>query len=142
VLVGLLILLVGCSGATSGPGPTSTRGPAVTSAHAVGARFSTDPPADWSGGTIGMGDLLSEALDTLQLVADGGPYPFRQDDGIFGNREGILPPRPHGTYREYTVETPGADDRGARRLVIGDGRDVYHTDDHYASFRFVVPYGA
>lgn len=139
VLVGLLIVLVGCSGATSGPRPTPTRGAVATPAHAVGARFSTDPPADWSGDTIAMGDLPGQALDTLQLVEDGGPYPFSQDDGVFGNREGLLPDRSSGTYREYTVVTPGSPDRGARRLVIADGRDVYYTDDHYQSFRFMNP---
>ena len=139
LLVGLLVLLVGCSGTTSAPKPTPTRGPAATQGHAVGARFSTEPPADWSGDTIAMGDLPPQALDTLQLVEDGGPYPYAQDDGVFGNREGILPDRRSGTYREYTVVTPGSPDRGARRLVIADGRDVYYTDDHYASFRFMVP---
>ncbi len=86
-----------------------------------------------------MGVLPSQAIDTLKLVESGGPYPYAQDDGVFGNRERILPSRPSGTYREYTVVTPGSPDRGARRLVIADGRDVYYTDDHYASFRFVTP---
>lgn len=139
VLVGLLLVLVGCSGTTSAPRPTSALAPDATPAHAVGARFSTDPPADWSGDTIAMGDLPPQALVTLQLVEDGGPYPFRQDDGVFGNREGLLPDRPSGTYREYTVVTPGSPDRGARRLVVADGRDVYYTDDHYQSFRFMTP---
>ena len=80
-----------------------------------------------------------EAIDTLGLVASDGPFPYDQDGGTFGNREGLLPARPPGSYREYTVETPGSADRGARRLVVGDGREVYYTDDHYESFRFVVP---
>jgi ribonuclease T1 len=98
-----------------------------------------EPPADWTGGTIPLAELPPEAIETLLLIAEGGPYPYRQDDGVFGNREGLLPDRPSGTYREYTVETPGSPDRGARRLVVGDDREVYYTDDHYESFRFVVP---
>ena len=44
--------------------------------------------------------------------------------------------------REYTVETPGAATRGARRIITGGNPPVvyYYTDDHYRSFRrFTVP---
>lgn len=88
--------------------------------------------------TISIGDLPDAALDTLRLIEDGGPYPYRQDDGIFGNREGILPARTNGYYREYTVETPGSPDRGARRIVAGADGDQYYTADHYDSFREIV----
>lgn len=81
--------------------------------------------------------LPPEAIDTLQLIARGGPYPYRQDDGVFGNRERRLPQQPRGYYREYTVETPGSPDRGARRIVSGGQPPVeyFYTDDHYRSFR-------
>ncbi len=79
-------------------------------------------------------DLPPEALDTLALIEAGGPYPYDQDDGVFGNREGLLPDRFDGYYREYTVETPGSDDRGARRIIVGADGEVYYTDDHYGSF--------
>lgn len=36
------------------------------------------------------------------------------------------------------METPGSDDRGARRFVVGDDGEVYYTDDHYESFVEVV----
>jgi len=134
VLLLLLVLLAGCGAGSVTPVPT----PGATPSTVATSRFAAEPPADWGGDTIELGELPPEALDTLLLVADGGPYPYRQDDGTFGNRERLLPPRPSQAYREYTVETPGSDDRGARRLVIADGRDVYYTDDHYASFRFVV----
>jgi ribonuclease T1 len=81
--------------------------------------------------------LPAEAIDTLQLIERGGPYPYRQDDGVFGNRESRLPRQPRGYYREYTVKTPGSRDRGARRIVAG-GRpptEFFYTDDHYGSFR-------
>lgn len=88
--------------------------------------------------TITLDELPTEALETLVLIAAGGPYPYRQDDGIFQNREGILPERSSGHYREYTVDTPGSPDRGARRIVTGRDGERYWTDDHYDSFREIV----
>ncbi len=86
--------------------------------------------------------LPPEAHRTLALIARGGPFPNRQDGSVFGNREGRLPSRQRGYYREYTVDTPGLDHRGARRIVTGGQPPVeyYYTDDHYESFRrFDVP---
>ena len=54
---------------------------------------------------------------------------------MFGNREQLMPSRPSGFYREYTVPTPGEDDRGPRRVVTGDhDQQFFYTADHYASF--------
>lgn len=83
-------------------------------------------------------DLPAQAAETLALVESGGPYPYDQDDGVFGNREGLLPDQYDGYYREYTVETPGSDDRGARRFIVGADGEVYYTSDHYDSFAEVV----
>jgi ribonuclease T1 len=88
--------------------------------------------------------LPAEARQTVQRVLDVGPHPYRQDGGVFQNRERLLPGRPVGYYREFTVTTPGSRDRGARRLVTGGDppREFYYTDDHYRSFRrFDVPMG-
>jgi ribonuclease T1 len=41
----------------------------------------------------------------------------------------------HGYYREYTVKTPGARDRGTRRIIAGRRGEYYYTGDHYASFK-------
>lgn len=80
------------------------------------------------------------AIDrTLDSIASGEPLPYEEDGGTFFNREGLLPERPTGYYREYTVETPGSPDRGARRLVIGEGAEIYYTSDHYASFHRLDP---
>jgi len=79
--------------------------------------------------------LPPEARETLALIKRGGPYPYRKDGSAFGNREKHLPLKPHGYYREYTVPTPGARDRGARRIVAGRDGEYYYTDDHYNSFR-------
>lgn len=88
--------------------------------------------------TIAVADLPPEALDTLDAIADGGPYEFSKDDSVFQNREGLLPDREQGYYREYTVVTPGEDDRGARRIVSGADGEAYFTDDHYDSFSEIV----
>ena len=82
--------------------------------------------------------LPAEARQTLALIKAGGPFPYQQDGRVFGNREGLLPKRERGYYREYTVKTPGAKDRGARRIVAGRGAEYYYTDDHYRSFRRII----
>lgn len=89
---------------------------------------------DGSGVTV---DLPREAIDTIALVDAGGPFPYSRDGVVFENRERRLPQEPRGYYREYTVPTPGEDDRGARRLVEGRGGELYYSDDHYASFEQV-----
>ena len=61
---------------------------------------------------------------------------------MFGNRERLLPPHRRGYYHEYTVPTPRARDRGARRIVCGGPLkqidDCYYSDDHYASFKRIA----
>lgn len=84
---------------------------------------------------VAVADLPPEARETLALIEAGGPFPYRQDARTFGNRERRLPPRERGYYREYTVKTPGARDRGARRIVAGRRGEYYYTEDHYRSFR-------
>jgi ribonuclease T1 len=81
----------------------------------------------------------AEIAATLAAIESGEPLPYEEDGGVFQNREGLLPEEPLGYYREYTVETPGSPDRGARRLVIGEGGETYYTDDHYASFTQIDP---
>lgn len=73
---------------------------------------------------------------TLQLILQGGPYPYNQDNSVFHNREKLLPAASTGYYREYTVPTPGARDRAARRVVTGGNPPEvwYYTEDHYRSF--------
>lgn len=71
---------------------------------------------------------------TLALIAKGGPFPYKKDGTVFQNRENKLPQRPRGYYREYTVPTPGAANRGARRVVQGRDGDTWYTSDHYNTF--------
>jgi ribonuclease T1 len=88
--------------------------------------------------TIAFAQLPQEAQATIRLIDRGGPFPYNQDGAIFGNREGLLPPEPNGYYHEYTVDTPGSADRGARRVIGGRAGELYYTDDHYDSFRKIV----
>lgn len=89
---------------------------------------------------VALSDLPPQAAETWRRAEAGGPFPYPSVDGsVFGNREGLLPQRPRGYYREYTVPTPGSDDRGARRLVVGKDDELYYTGDHYQSFVLVDP---
>ena len=86
--------------------------------------------------------LPAAALETLTAIQRGGPFPYDRDGSVFQNREGRLPQQPRGYYREYTVPTPGAADRGARRIVSGGQPPevYYYTGDHYRTFeRLEVP---
>ncbi len=88
-------------------------------------------------GAAAANELPAEAHSTLQRIARDGPFLHRQDGGVFGNYEGLLPSAARGYYHEYTVQTPGAGNRGARRIITGGTPPVvyYYTDDHYRSFR-------
>ena len=85
-----------------------------------------------------LAELPPEARQTLERIKAGGPHPYAQDGRTFHNREKRLPQRGRGYYREYTVKTPGARDRGARRIVAGQAGEFYYTDDHYRSFRRII----
>ena len=88
---------------------------------------------------IALARLPAEAREVLRQIRAGGPFAYDRDGVTFGNRERLLPAQHRGFYHEYTVATPGAKNRGARRIICGGPRrapDVcYYTDDHYASFR-------
>ena len=89
-------------------------------------------------GSICYGALPSQAHDTLDLIAQGGPYPYEQDGTVFSNREGVLPSQSSGYYHEYTVKAPGSSTRGARRIVTGEEtQEDYYTSDHYATFDLI-----
>jgi ribonuclease T1 len=87
------------------------------------------------GKDVSLKDIPPEARETLVLIKQNGPLPYPQDGKTFSNRERRLPLRAQGYYREYTVKTPGARDRGARRVIAGNGGEFYYTEDHYRSFR-------
>jgi ribonuclease T1 len=89
--------------------------------------------------TISVEELPREARHTLNLIKQGGPFPYAKDGSVFGNYEGLLPKQKRGYYHEFTVKTPRARNRGARRIVVGGNmatsREYYYTDNHYATFK-------
>lgn len=128
-LAGLLSV---CGGLTADAGRSPSPS-APASAAAPAGRANPSRLAE-----VKASQLPREARDTLALIARGGPYPYSRDGVVYSNFEKILPARPSGYYHEYTVPTPGSSDRGARRIVAGQQGDSYYTDDHYASFRFIL----
>jgi ribonuclease T1 len=131
-LIGLLVLVAGAwlgqRVLTDPPGagpPGGGRPVAVASATGLAVRA--------------LSQLPPQAAQVWQLIQHGGPFPYRQDGTVFGNREGRLPTRQSGFYREYTVPTPGEHDRGPRRLITGGTAELYYTGDHYVSFVAVDP---
>ncbi|WP_078630473.1 ribonuclease domain-containing protein [Streptomyces roseochromogenus] len=133
-LVGLLVVVVAVllAGCSSGAGSGASGG-----ASPGGARVSV--PAWAHGmGTVREDQLPAEAQRTLGLIDKGGPFPYAKDGVVFGNFEGRLPRHQRGYYHEYTVRTPGSRDRGARRIVTGQGGEIYYTGDHYNTFRAVL----
>ena len=94
--------------------------------------------------TVAVAQLPPQGRSMLTLVYQGGPFRHDKDGVVFGNRERILPAGARGYYREYTVRTPAERSRGARRIVCGGLQPAapdacYYSDDHYASFRKIVP---
>jgi len=116
-------------------------------ADARGPAERDDQPPGRTMAEVPLAALPPQAQQTLALIRRGGPFPYRKDGTVFGNRERLLPQRPRGYYTEYTVPTPGRRDRGARRIVAGKGAtgdpatggEYYYTDDHYQSFRRIRP---
>ena len=95
------------------------------------------------GTTVAVAELPPQGQRTYALVLRGGPFPYDRDGAVFGNRERLLPRERRGYYREYTVDTPGAGNRGARRIICGGLRPTvpdacWYTSDHYASFKRIV----
>ena len=142
--IAVCVLLVGCSLL---PSPAPTRAPrAATSAPPTRAKPTPAPqptrtsakPIDGFD-TVTPAQLPPQARRTLALIAQGGPFPYQQDGAVFQNRERHLPRQPNGYYHEYTVETPGSADRGARRIITGESGEIFYTADHYDTFVQVLP---
>jgi ribonuclease T1 len=95
------------------------------------------------GDPVTLSSLPREAQQTWQLIHTGGPFPYAKDGVVFANREKRLEREPRGYYHEYTVPTPGARNRGARRIICGGEHltepvACFYTEDHYNSFHRIV----
>ena len=97
------------------------------------------PRVQFSLAQISVNALPKEAHDTLAQIEKGGPYAFERDGIVFGNFEKRLPIKERGYYNEFTVKTPGVKHRGARRIITGKGGEKYYSDDHYKTFKRIVP---
>jgi ribonuclease T1 len=123
-------------GEPGAPGAAGDQTASTTSATLPGD-VGTDPDSGLP--LVEVADLPGEARDMLALIASGGPFPYDRDGVVFENRERLLPDEDTGYYHEYTVPTPGSDDRGARRVIAGSSGELYYTDDHYVTFERIVP---
>lgn len=133
-VIGFLATRGGGPGADTVTAPSSASSSRTTAGPASGAHV-TNP----SGlAEVKASQLPKEARDTLALIVKGGPYPYDRDGVVYSNFEKVLPLKSSAYYHEYTVVTPGSSDRGARRIVAGQQSEKYYTDDHYASFRFIL----
>jgi ribonuclease T1 len=93
--------------------------------------------------------LPLEAKDTIELIARGGPFPYSEDGGLYGNRSRDLPGETT-LYREFTVLTPadphvqtrlrrdGKPHRGRRRIVAKANGLLFFTLVHYDRVQGVV----
>jgi ribonuclease T1 len=102
--------------------------------HAAAREAAKDLPE------IARAQLPPEGREVLAAIRNGGPFRYDRDGVVFGNREHLLTTKPRGFYREYTVRTPGAKDRGARRIVCGGTvptapEECFYSSDHYQSFQ-------
>jgi ribonuclease T1 len=100
-------------------------------------------PESVTGTSITLADLPKQGRETHEQILKGGPFAYDKDGTVFGNRERVLPAQKRGYYREYTVKTPYARTRGAKRIVCGGGQPTapeacYYSDDHYASFKRII----
>lgn len=126
--------------------PTPSTAPRATEAEAepeAAATPQSETPADdlvvpgmsiydQDGDLVYQGDI--NLAPTFDRIDRGESDPHDNDGAVFQNREGLLPEKERGYYREYVVRTPGLDSVGPQRLVLGAEGEAYYTPDHYASF--------
>lgn len=110
----------------------------------ISAQPPNSAPTTDTSGTCSLAALPREAADTIRRIHTAGPFPFPRNDGaVFGNHEGRLPEHAGGYYHEYTVITPGAQNRSTRRIITGgtpatDPAQYFYTGDHYESFCLIT----
>jgi guanyl-specific ribonuclease Sa len=73
--------------------------------------------------------------ETLERIDQRQRLDFRNDGSTFANREGRLPRKPAGYYKEYVHPTPGLAGPGPQRIVVGTEGEAYYTPDHYRTFK-------
>ena len=143
----LSVILGGCGKGGSGngtqePGTSASEAQVQPGQAASGSSAASGAQAPSAPAVVTKAQLPAEAGETLRLIKAGGPFPFGEDGVLFRNSAALLPQHPRGYYHAYTVRTPGATDRGLRRIVCGGPRkqtsDCYYTEDYYASFKRIA----
>lgn len=135
-----VVLIAGYFGLDLGGNGSGSGAGSETGSGGAGSAESSATAASAENDTCELSTLPDEAAETVETIQAGGPYPHPDNDNQrFGNYEGVLPDQASGYYREYTVETPGINHRGERRIVTGGGSETdpehwYYTSDHYESF--------
>ena len=122
---------------------SSKAGVLLALALAAGVSIGAQAAPAGLGADVSLSSLPPQALKTDQLIHSGGPFPYSRDGVVFGNYEKRLPRQPRGYCHEYTVPTPGAHSRGARRIICGghpptEPDACFYTEDHYTSFHRIV----
>jgi hypothetical protein len=117
-----LIPLDGGGGAGLGGSPTGGR-----------SVFGSKPP------TAPVAQCPPDVKNTLARIKVGERFPHRNDGAVFQNKEGLLPARPDGYYREWVHPTPGVRGPGAQRVVTGQDGEAYYSPDHYQTFVPAIP---
>jgi ribonuclease T1 len=145
-VIALSAILAGCGkegskNATEASGASASQAP-VQPAQAASGAPASGAHAAGPLATVTKAQLPAEAAETLGLIKTGGPFPYADDGVLFRNTAQLLPKHPRGYYHTYTVRTPGAADRGLRRIVCGGPHkktdDCYYTDDYYVSFKRIA----
>lgn len=127
-----LLLFIICCGQSSSPPANPSTAPGSIQREVRSAAQPAQPADNLSD------DERAEIRNTFARIASGERR-YGQDGVTFQNRERRLPEEPDGYYREYTVETPGAPTRGARRLILGRSGEAYYSADHYRNFIKINP---
>ncbi|MCU1686433.1 MAG: ribonuclease [Amycolatopsis sp.] len=113
--------------------------PAAPAAPAAPSAPAQNSCGDVSGfNHAALSSLPAQATTTYNLILQGGPFPYPKNDGVvFTNVEQILPSCASAYYHEYTVPTPGASNRGTRRIITGKAGEFFYTGDHYKTFSVI-----
>ncbi|MCM2356850.1 MAG: RHS domain-containing protein [Geobacteraceae bacterium] len=114
--------------------PTGGGGSGIrtTSAEISSSRFISGVTVESRGQVIGRGTV--DLQPTLKRINSGVKYPHGNDGGVFENREGLLPRKNSGYYKEHVVPTPNTNGPGPQRVVTGQGGEVFYTPNHYKTF--------
>lgn len=135
------------------PSPEEINIPAAAQVKVEEARASGSAPAPGKDFTPVIQDQ-ARIKAIMKLVSDiynGNHLPYSQDGSTFKNKEGRLPAKPVGFYKEYTLLTgsaphtvviggttyqvaPDLSKRGSERIIVGGGEKIYYTPDHYKNF--------